>query len=373
MHAKTLVTSVTCGIRGRRFYLALLPVVFRSPLKPALGARSKPQECRLGRRSQTHESRAGRDRQDAHFGASIGAARLEGSPSDLHSATGRFAQRARAPLHKPNAWPHACRHDTVSPIFPMYALDPTGRCRAARSGTGEGGRTGRGRPDLRAGLRAAGGGTGRGREEGEAAVGGAASGAGAAGSEGDAGNKFCDMFQRCAAAIPLPVEPVTEEVASYPVVDPGGEHPVLEGMAQGIHRVARRLEQAIGAEKLVHDRAQGRAVPVAGKALGVLLESLQRDARQRDHAARVMRLELPPLGLDGNMRHVAIDTDRVRSQRCAFGGPVARVDHPEQQSAGLTVQPVQRAWGEQARPDPALAEWRARQLLALLEGQLAQG
>lgn len=71
MHAKTPVTSVTCGIRGRRFYLALLPVVFRSPPKPALGARSKPQECRLGRRSQTHESGAGRDRQDAHFGASI--------------------------------------------------------------------------------------------------------------------------------------------------------------------------------------------------------------------------------------------------------------------------------------------------------------
>jgi len=71
MHAKTLVTSVTCGIRGRRFYLALLPVVFRSPPKPALGARLKPQTCSLGRRFPMHESGAGRDRQDAHVGASI--------------------------------------------------------------------------------------------------------------------------------------------------------------------------------------------------------------------------------------------------------------------------------------------------------------
>lgn len=58
---------------------------------------------------------------------------------------------------------------------------------------------------------------------------------------------------------------------------------------------------------------------------------------------------------------VATDPDRVRRERCALGGPVARVDHPEQQSAGLAIQPVQRAGGEQPRPDPVLAERRAVQ------------
>lgn len=165
---------------------------------------------------------------------------------------------------------------------------------------------------------------------------------------------------------------MTEEVAANTVVDPGGEHPVLEGMAQGIHRVARRLEQAIGAEKLVHDRAEGGTVAVTRESLRVLLESLEGDAGERDHAAGIVRLQLPPLGFDRDVWHVTIEPDRLRRERCTFGGPVARVDHPEQQGAGLTVQPVQRAWGEQARPDPVVAEGRARLLLALLEGQLAQ-
>jgi hypothetical protein len=45
MHAKTVVTSVTCGIRGRRFYLALLPVVFRCPPKSALGGVQSPKNA----------------------------------------------------------------------------------------------------------------------------------------------------------------------------------------------------------------------------------------------------------------------------------------------------------------------------------------
>ena len=83
------------------------------------------------------------------------------------------------------------------------------------------------------------------------------------------------MFQRRALAVPFPVEPVTEEVSADAVIDPGGEHPVLEGVAQGIHRVARRLEQAIGAEELVHDRAEGGTVAVTREALRVLLECLE--------------------------------------------------------------------------------------------------
>ena len=254
----------------------------------------------------------------------------------------------------------------------MYALGPTGRCRAARGGADEDCRVGRGRPGLRAGFRAVGGGTHRGREEGETAVGGAAPGAGAAGSECETGDEFCDVFQRRALAVPFPVEPMTEEVAADSVVDPGGKHAILEGMAQGVHRVARGLEQAVGAEKLVHDRAEGGAVPVVGEAIGVLLDSFQRDTGQRDNAARVVRLELPPLGLDGNMRHVAIEPDRVRRQRRALGRSVAGVDHSHDQGAGLAVQPVERVGREQPRPDPLLAERRARQLLAFLEGQLAQ-
>ena len=85
-----------------------------------------------------------------------------------------------------------------------------------------------------------------------------------------------------------------------------------------------------------------------------------------------MRLQLPTLGLDGDVRHVAIEPDRLRRQSRAFGRAIARVDHSQQQCARLAVQPVQRTGGEQPRPDPVLAEWRARLLLALLEGQLAE-
>ena len=70
---------------------------------------------------------------------------------------------------------------------------------------------------------------------------------------------------------------MTEEVAADAVIDPGGEHSVLEGMAQGVHRVARGLEQSVGAEELVDDCAERGTVAVAGEAFGVLFESLERD------------------------------------------------------------------------------------------------
>ena len=65
---------------------------------------------------------------------------------------------------------------------------------------------------------------------------------------------------------------MTEEVAADAFNYPGGEHAVLEGMAQRLERVAWRLEQAVRAEELVHDRAQRRAVAVAREAFGELFE-----------------------------------------------------------------------------------------------------
>lgn len=85
------------------------------------------------------------------------------------------------------------------------------------------------------------------------------------------------MVQQRALAVPVPIEPVIARVAADAVIDRGRKHPVFTGVARGIHHVARCFEEAVDAEKLVHERTEGRAVAVAREALRVLLEGLRRD------------------------------------------------------------------------------------------------
>lgn len=155
------------------------------------------------------------------------------------------------------------------------------------------------------------------------------------------------------ALLDIGVASMSEDHAPHPPVGTCAPEHTLQPVPKAVEGVVFGFHQPRLPQILVDRRREGGGlVVITWEAVRETLHRLQTDPEQRDLPHRVARLGATVRGTDADVGDVVGQLDVLGAQSAEFARACSGVDHGEQDSPGLVVEPVQRLGGKQLLLDP---------------------